>query len=445
MNKKRVLVSDRVVVSDGIEPAGVVIENGKISDVIAPEDLPKDAHVEDHGNNIIMPGIIDAHVHINEPGRTDWEGFETATRSAAAGGITTLADMPLNSSPVTTTTDALEEKKKSADGKCAVNCCFYAGLIPGNEKEIELLLDAGVAGVKAFLCHSGLDEFPNVTENELRQVMPLLAEKKKPLLVHAELADNDIPEIQDSRSYRDYLATRPQRWEVRAIELLIRLCRQTGCPVHIVHLSAGEAISVLQAARDEGLPISVETAPHYLYYSADEITDGDTRFKCAPPIREYQNRDQLWSALSEGVVDLIATDHSPCPPKLKEGDSGDFTKAWGGISSLQLLLPVVWTEARRRGFSAIDVARWLSQKPAQLLGLEGSKGKIAPGYDADMCVWNPAGLTTVDEEMIRHRHKITPYIKESLFGVVQQTWLGGEKIFTEGEIKSWNKGKILRS
>ena len=435
------IVSNRVVTPQGIRKAFVLIHDGKIEEVT--DELPgKDLAVIDVGDNVLMPGIIDPHVHINEPGRTDWEGFDTATKAAIAGGITTVVDMPLNSSPVTTTAKALEDKLVSAKGKLHCNCGFWGGIIPGNEKEIEPLIEKGVLGFKAFLTHSGIDQFPNVTEGELRKAMPIIAKHGLPLLVHCELLSPTSHSPQPTRFYQNYLSSRPKKWEDDAIALMIRLCEEFNCLTHIVHLSSADSIDQITKAKQKGLPLTVETGQHYLYFSAEEIKDEQTVFKCAPPIREKKNNEKLWLALKEGIIDFVATDHSPAPPGMKELASGDFMKAWGGISSIQFALPALWTAARKHDCSITDLAEWLCSKPAVLPGLQQRKGKIEKGYDADLVAWNPEKSFIVKEEMIHHRHKLTPYLGAELFGVVEQTWLAGEKVFDKGELML-GKGSIL--
>ncbi len=440
-----IISSRRVLTSQGFRDAAVIIKGEMIVDVVGRTEIPKNIHVVDVGNSAVMPGLVDTHVHINEPGRTEWEGFETATKAAAAGGVTTLVDMPLNSSPVTTNSKALQEKISAAEGKLYVDCGFYAGLIPGNAKEIAKLVNAGALGVKAFMIHSGIDEFPNVAESDLRQVLPAIAKTQVPLLVHAELNGNpEIPrQLNHSKKYTDYLASRPKQWENDAIDLLIRLCREFQCKVHIVHLVSSEALAPLREARSAGLPITVETCPHYLFFSSEEIPDGDTRFKCAPPIRESENREQLWAGLKEGIIDFVVSDHSPCPPEMKLPEEGDFMKAWGGISSLQFGLSVVWTEARKRGFSIDAVSAWMSERPAEFAGLNGRKGKIARGYDADLVVWNPEESFVVEPAGIFHRHKVTPYVGRTLFGKVEKTYLRGLKIFEDGKFNKKPQGRVL--
>ncbi len=440
----KVLRSQRVVTREGIRAATIFIADEKIVH-IAPFDaeIPPQFTLEECGDAVISPGVIDAHVHINEPGRADWEGFETATRAAAAGGVTTLVEMPLNASPVVTTLAAWQQKIAATTGKLRVDCGFYGGLIPGNIDQIESMLDAGALGIKAFLCDSGLDEFPASGEAELRAAMPILARRGAVLLVHAEIPDAQTPPAKSSRVYADYLASRPPAWEIGAIETMISLCREFGCRVHIVHLASAAALPILRAARAEGLPISVETAPHYLFFEAQNIPDGATQFKCAPPIRDAANRESLWQGLREGTIDFIASDHSPCPPTLKNLESGDFAGAWGGIASLQWTLAIAWSEAKKRGFSLEDVARWTSENPALMLGLQNRKGAIAVGNDADLVAWEPETHFTIGAETNFHRHKVTPYDAVELFGKVRATYLRGEKVFKNGDFAAQPTGKVI--
>jgi allantoinase len=436
------IISDRMVMPDGIKKAVLLIKDGIIADVM--NELPAgNFPVIDLGNKVLMAGVVDPHVHINEPGRTDWEGFDTATKAAIAGGITTLVDMPLNSSPVTTTAKAFDEKMLATKGQLHTHCGFWGGLVPGNEKEIEPLIAKGVLGFKAFLTHSGIDEFPNVTEDDLRKVMPVIAKHGLPLLVHCEISDevrSRKPGV--SITYQDYVASRPKKWEDDAIAMMIRLCDEFDCRTHIVHLSSADSIEQIKKGKQKGLPLSVETGQHYLYFHAEDIRDGQTPFKCAPPIRGKANNEKLWQALKEGVIDFVATDHSPAPPSMKEMESGDFMNAWGGISSIQFALPVLWTAAKKHDCSLNDIAKWLCEKPAILTGKQNSKGKIAKGYDADFVVWVPEDQFTVTESLIHHKHKITPYLDEKLYGVVEQTYLKGEKVFDEGEF-FLNRGSLI--
>ncbi len=435
------ILSNRTITKEGIRKAVVIIENGKI--VAITNELPQgNFPVEDIGDNVLMAGIVDPHVHINEPGRTNWEGFDTATKAALAGGITSLVEMPLNASPVTTTVKAFEKKLKATQGKLHTNCGFWGGIIPGNENEIEALIEMGVLGFKAFLTHSGIDEFPNVSEEDLRKAMPIIAKHNLPLLVHCELSDPTSHSPLTTNKYNEYLQSRPKQWEDNAIALMIRLCEEFNCRTHIVHLSSADSIEQIFKAKQKGLPLTVETAQHYLYFVAEQIKDGQTEFKCAPPIREKENNKQLWQALKDGVIDFVATDHSPAPPEMKEIGSGDFMKAWGGIASLQFALPVLWTAAQKNNGSLSDMATWLCEKPALLPSLK-SKGKIEVGYDADFVIWNPEEKFTVTAKDILHKHKLTPYLNEELSGVVKQTWLNGIKVFDEGNFLHLNKGTVL--
>lgn len=438
------LRSRRVVFPDGVRPASLRIEGERIAAILPYEPIPVSCRVEDVGERVVMPGLVDPHVHINEPGRTAWEGFETATQAAAAGGVTTLVDMPLNSSPVTVTLPALHKKMAAAEGQCWVDVGFHAGVVPGHVGELEALLRAGVLGAKAFLVHSGIDDFPAATETELRAALPVLAKHGVPLLVHAELETAKPPPRGDARAYASWLASRPTAWELDAIEWMIRLCREFHAPIHIVHLSAAGALPMLQRARVEGLPITVETCPHYLFFNAGEIPDGATVYKCAPPIRERLNNEQLWGALLQGAIDLVATDHSPCPPALKAVESGDFFAAWGGIASLQWSLPAVWTAGREAGVTFDQLARWLSAAPAKLAGLAGRKGVIAPGADADLVVWEPDASFVVHPEKTYHRHKLSPYIGRTLYGVIEKTYLRGRLVAEKGVVRAGAMGRLVR-
>ncbi|MCA8942309.1 MAG: allantoinase AllB [Planctomycetes bacterium] len=419
--------SERVVTRGGVGPATIVVDGERIASV--EDTTPTGIPVEDVGALVVSPGLVDCHVHVNEPGRTDWEGFTTATRAAAAGGVTTIVDMPLNCTPVTTDAGALRQKLEACRGQLAVDVGFWAGVVPGNADQLPELAAAGVLGAKAFLCDSGIDDFPMSTRDDLLAAMPRLRDAGLPLLAHAELASNASECAPGSRSHRAWLESRPPRWEVAAIELLVELCRTTGCAVHIVHLSAAAALPTLRAARAEGLPITVETCPHYLCLAAEQIPDGATSFKCAPPIRDEANREALWAALRAGDIDFVISDHSPCTPGLKHVDDGDFGRAWGGISSLSLGLANVWTEARRRGFALDDLARLMSTAPAHFAGLADRKGSIASGYDADLCIWDPDATFEVDVDHLHFRHKLSPYLGRSLTGAVRATWLRGVRVF----------------
>ena len=436
-----VIKSNRIVLPDRIWDGYVIISKGIIVDIVQhfPGDFGK---LVDVGNKVLLPGVVDTHVHINEPGRSHWEGFDTATKAALAGGVTTLVDMPLNSSPVTTTKNAFDEKINATANKLHVNCGFWGGIVPGNEGEIEGLVQKGILGFKAFLTHSGIDDFPNVSEQDLEKAMPLISKYNLPLLVHCEIADETQCYGEDPCCYQNYLSSRPKKWEDNAIRLMIRLSEKYSCRVHIVHLSSSDSIDQIRDAKRRGVPISVETAQHYLYFSAEEIADKQTLHKCAPPIRDRENRELLWDAMKEGVIDFVATDHSPSPPDMKDLYKGDFMKAWGGISSLQWALPVLWTAARQRGCKITDLCRWLCEGPSKLFGPKIKKGKIEKKYDADLVVLDADRPFRVTEDSIYHYHKITPYVGHELFGVVEQTWLGGVKVFDRGAMKL-NHGKIL--
>ena len=419
--------SSRVVLPTGVQEATVLVDGEQIAEIVrGPRRV---AGAIDFGERVIGPGLVDCHVHINEPGRTEWEGFETATRAAAAGGVTSLVDMPLNSLPVTTTREALEEKKHASRLKCHVDVGFWGGVVPGNALDLEELAEGGVLGCKAFLVHSGIEEFPNSTAADLREAMPVLRDAGLPLLAHAELDLGATLTSDDRRSYRRYLESRPPNWEDEAIRLLVDLCRETGCAVHIVHLSSASSVPILRAAKAERLPITVETCPHYLCLAADTIPDGATFYKCAPPIRDAQNREALWQALLEGVIDFVITDHSPCLPSLKLAESGDFEAAWGGIASLQLGLPAVWTEAQRRGATLESLFNWMSAAPAEFAGLAGKKGRIAQGFDADLVVFEPEVALRVAPEELFFRHKVSPYLGQQLLGRVHTTLLRGSCVY----------------
>jgi allantoinase len=430
-----IIRSTRVVLPDGIRPAEIEISGDRIASVrpidpAAPSSVLRPPS-SDFEHLVVMPGLVDTHVHVNEPGRTAWEGFATATAAAAAGGITTLVDMPLNSVPPTTTMKGLEAKRRAAPVE-GIEIAFWGGVVPGNEQDLDDLAAAGVRGFKCFLSPSGVDEFPYVEEQDLRRALPVLARRGLPLLVHAEWppALRMIPVLSDPRAYATWLDSRPAGAEVDAIELLISLCEEFGTRVHVVHLATETALPALRAARAKGLPISVETCPHYLTFAAEDIPAGATLFKCAPPIRGAATREALWRGLDDGGIDLIATDHSPCPPEMK-GD-GDFVRAWGGIASLELSLPAVWTGAAARGLGLERVAEWLCAAPARLAGLDGRKGSIAEGKDADLVIWDPGAEFVVDESCLRQRHKRTPYAGLRLRGRVHQTWARGRLVYGDG-------------
>jgi allantoinase len=413
--------SNRVVLGDEVRPASVEHSGGKI---VRIADGPADV---DLGDLVLMPGLVDTHVHVNDPGRSDWEGFETATRAGAAGGSTTIVDMPLNSIPPTVDRAALETKRRSARGRLAVDVGFWGGLIPGSGPALSSLAESGVCGFKAFLVDSGVPEFPALTTDELSRDLPLLAGVGLPLLVHAEDSLLLTPIHGDPTIYRNYLDSRPAEAEASAVASLAALTAGTQVRVHLVHLSSAEAVTALAAGP---LTMSGETCPHYLTFDSGEIEAGATPFKCAPPIRDAHHRESLWDALGEGVISMVVSDHSPAPADLKAVESGDFQRSWGGIASLELRLPATWTGALQRGFSLADVARWLATAPAGLAGL-GSKGSIAEGMDADLVVFDPDGVTRVRGEELRQRHPITPYEGRSLRGAVVSTVLRGRTVFDD--------------
>lgn len=436
--------STNVLTEQGLKDVTLIIENGKICE-IKEGKINAGFPIEDLGDLLVMPGIIDSHVHINEPGRTEWEGFETMTKAAIAGGITTLVDMPLNSSPVTTNVKNFEQKLNATSGKLYCNCGFWGGIVPENIDQLDELIKAGVMGIKAFLTHSGIDEFPNVTASDLRKAMPVLAKYKVPLLAHAEIDEmhEGIQTFeQNPKSYKAYLGSRPKEWEDKAVELLIALCEEFKSPVHIVHLSSANSIEKIREAKAKGLALTVETCPQYLYYNAEDIPDGNTLFKCAPPIRERENNEKLWKALKDGIIDFVVTDHSPATPELKKIESGNLKEAWGGIASIQFSLPVVWTKAKERGFGISDISRLMCSSVAGFIG-QTQKGRIKVGCDADIVVWNPEERFTVKKENIHYRHRISPYVGEELYGVVKQTYVGGKKVYENGNFISLPQGKVL--
>ena len=434
------LRSRRVVTPEGVRDAIVEIGGGRILAVADAADSEADpAGVVDLGELWLLPGVVDTHVHVNDPGRAEWEGFPSAGRAAAAGGVTTIVDMPLNSTPSTCSDVALEAKVNAMRGRCAVDVAFWGGVVPGNVAELEPLAAAGVRGFKCFLSPSGVGDFANVGEADLREAMPVIARLGLPLLVHAELPavlDDAAKDARvangDARRHDTWLASRPPRAEIEAIALVIRLARETGCRVHVVHLSTAEALPVLRGAREEGVPITVETCPHYLIIDSEAIRTGATAFKCAPPIRDRVNREKLWEAVLAGEIDLVATDHSPCPPEMKLPAEGDFVRAWGGIASLELALSAMWTEGNMRGLTMPDLARRMSAAPARLAGLDARKGAIVAGRDADLVAFDPDATWLVEAHALHQRHKVSPYAGRTLQGRVVSTWVRGTRVFHEG-------------
>ncbi|MEO8431029.1 MAG: allantoinase AllB [Acidobacteriota bacterium] len=439
-----VLRSRRVATPEGVRAANVRVRGGHIAAVEPYGAPPPGVPMEDAGDLCVLPGLVDTHVHVNEPGRTHWEGFRTATAAAAAGGITTLVDMPLNSVPPTTTREGWLAKIGAAAGSCSVAVGFWGGVVPGNGEEIARLSAAGAFGFKAFLSPSGVAEFPEVGESDLLGAMRTLAKIGAPLLVHAELPALLRDPSGPRERYATWAASRPDAAEVGAVELVLDASRRTGARVHVLHLSSARALAPLAAARKEGLPVTVETCPHYLTFAAEDVADGATEFKCAPPIRGRENRERLWEGLKAGVIDMIVSDHSPCPPEDKSPGTGDFLSAWGGIASLELTLAAVWTEAVRRGIGLERVVDWMSAAPARLAGLS-TRGAIAAGFEADLVVWDPDDAEAVDPSRLHQRHPLTPYAGRTLRGRVRTTFLGGEKIFAGGRLVRAGRGELLLS
>ena len=431
-------VSRRVVTPERIRPAAILVEKERIQGVVPSDQIPPGYKVHNFGDATILPGLVDSHVHINDPGRAEWEGFETATRAAAAGGYTMLVDMPLNCLPATTTVAALEAKRVAAQGRCRVDWAAWGGVVHNNQGDIEALAVAGVPGFKCFLINPGIEGFTLVTEQQLRMALPHVARTGLPLLVHAELPgpiDRATIALADAdwSCYSAYLQSRPDEAELAAIRLMLSLCREYRFRLHIVHLSTSQALPELRAARSEGLSVSVETCPHYLHLTAENIADGATLSKCAPPIRSRENCESLWQGLREGIINMVVTDHSPCPPAMKRLADGNFQTAWGGIASLSLALPLMWTEACRRGFTLLDLARWMSEAPARLAGCNARKGQISAGHDADFVVFDPDREFIVTEDRLHYRHPVSPYLGETLRGVVKATYLRGSPVFSEAE------------
>ncbi|TQK51059.1 allantoinase [Streptomyces sp. SLBN-118] len=427
-----VLRSTRVITPDGTRAASVAVAAGKIEAVLPYDaEVPPGARLEDFGDDVLLPGLVDTHVHVNDPGRSEWEGFWTATRAAAAGGITTLLDMPLNSLPPTTTVANLAAKQEVARSKAHIDVGFWGGAIPSNVKDLRPLYDAGVFGFKCFLSPSGVEEFPELDQEQLARSMAEIAGFGGLLIVHAEDPNHLAAAPQEpGPTYANFLASRPRDAENTAIEGLIAHARRLDARVHVLHLSSSDALPLIAAARREGVKISVESCPHFLTLTAEEVPDGATEFKCCPPIREAENQDALWDGLADGTIDCIVSDHSPCTSDLK---TPDFASAWGGISSLQLGLPAIWTEARKRGHTLQDVVRWMSAAPAQLAGL-AHKGAIEAGRDADFAVLAPDQTFTVDPTELHHRNQVTAYAGKTLHGVVRSTWLRGERIVENGTL-----------
>lgn len=408
------------------------------------DDAPEGAAVDDYSALTLMPGVVDSHVHVNEPGRTEWEGFETATCAAAAGGVTTIIDMPLNSIPPTTSVSALETKVDALRGKCRVDVALWGGAVPGNASQLTAMLEAGACGFKCFLVDSGVPEFGYLDADGLEKALNTLRGTGAPLLVHAELGEHLRAPAGDAKSYASYLASRPREAEDEAVELVYALVRKTGARAHIVHLSSANGLDALRRARDAGVPLTAETTPHYLYFDAEQVPDGATEFKCAPPIRERANREELWRGIEEGLLIAIVSDHSPCTPELKRMNEGDIAQAWGGIASLQFGLPIVWTEARRRGIAFETIVDLMTSGPAKLAGLGDRKGKLAAGYDADIVVFDPEQSFVVQPDLVQYRHKVTPYAGDTLTGVVHATYVRGRKVWEDGRSVGGAVGECVR-
>ncbi len=441
-------LSKRIVTPQGTRPGALLVEDEKIRAICRPSEVPADAVVHDCGDDALLPGLVDTHVHINQPGRTEWEGFRTATQAAAAGGYTTLVDMPLNCLPETTTVAALEEKRSSAQADCFVDWAAWGGAVADNQQHILPLARAGVLGFKCFLIYPGCDGFTMIDQQQLEAALPFIAESGLPLLVHAELAgpiDAATERLRDAdwRSYATYLASRPDEAELQAIRLMLRLCRQYSFRLHIVHLSTALALDELKAARAEGLPITVETCPHYLHFAAEAIPDGTTLLKCAPPIRSKENQHHLWRGLRDGTIDMVVTDHSPCPPAMKREDSGRFDQAWGGIASISLALSIIHTECCDRGFTLDDIVRWMSSAPATLAGINHRVGALEAGRDANFIVFDTNAEFTVTPDKLHYRHAISPYLNEKLRGVVKATYLRGQVVYREGSFAPAPSGREI--
>jgi allantoinase len=435
--------SKRCFINNQFVEATLYIKNEKIYQIFEGFHTIENIQLLDYGNLIVMSGIIDTHVHINEPGREDWEGFETATKAAAIGGITTLIEMPLNANPVTTTAENFKTKQNASTGKLHVNCGFYGGIIPTNTNDIEALINEGVFGIKGFLTHSGIDEFPNVTKEHLETIAPILKKYDIPLLLHCELSDDKIPKVINPKNYQEYLQSRPQHWETNAIDLSLEIQEKFDIKVHIVHLSASKGIERIKKRKAQTNKLTVETCSHYLYFDAESIPDASPIYKCAPPIREKKNNDLLWDYLLNDGFSFLASDHSPAPPKRKQLENGDFFKAWGGISGLQFTLPLLFSEGKKRGLTLEKLIPLLTENPAKFLGLEFQKGKLQEGFDADITIWNDEETFTVTEDSIQHKHKATPYLNETVFGKVIHTFVNGIQVVENGELKNLNNGKLL--
>jgi allantoinase len=441
--KDHLIYSKRCWINNSFQEATLHLKGTKIHDIYFGKKNLDNTLFSDCQNDIVMPGIIDAHVHINEPGRTHWEGFVTATKAAAKGGVTTLIEMPLNSNPVTTNTKAFDLKKKATLNKLHVNCGFYGGVIPNNETDIEDLIKAGVFGIKGFLTHSGIDDFPNITKSDLEQIAPILAKYDLPLLLHCELSDADVPKVTNPKSYKEYLASRPEHWELNAIEIALDIQKKHDIKVHIVHLATAKGFKLINEQKKTTNKLTVETCPHYLYFDAEEIPDASPIYKCAPPIREKSNRIKLWNGLLNGEFNFLGSDHSPAPPELKKLEDGNYFEAWGGIAGLQFTLPILWTSGIDYDLSLEQLIPLLTENPAKFLGLNGKKGQLKIGFDADICIWNETKIVKVLEDIIEHKHKATPYLNHSLNGKILHTFVNGKQVVKNGKFSELNAGELL--
>jgi len=437
----KAVVGKKILLNGVVQSGYFIFDNEKITET--GETLPKgfSGEIISSEDAIVLPGLVDSHVHINEPGRTEWEGFDTATHAAAAGGITTVVDMPLNCIPVTTSKKALEEKLTSINSKLWVDCGFWGGVTPDSIHDLPELLDSGVLGVKSFLIDSGIDEFQMMEKNHLLEAMPIIAKKNIPYLIHAEICPSNFETNKVTHEYQSFLNSRPRSWENSAIELMIDLSEKFNCSVHIVHLSSSDALSSLKKAKETNIPITVETCPHYLSFFSETIPNGKTLFKCCPPIREKENRESLWNGLISNDIDFIVSDHSPCIPQLKCIESGDLDKAWGGISSLQFGLSIIWSEARERGVPIEKVSEWMSLAPAKFIGLGHKKGSIDVGKDADFIIWDPNQENIISSDQIYYKNKITPYSGINVFGEVKKTYLRGHKVY-DSKTRTFSKSAL---
>lgn len=445
MKETTAIYGRRCWIDGQLQPATIYFEAGTITQIVLGSKINSAPNIIDFGDKVIMPGAMDVHVHINEPGRTEWEGFNTATKAAAAGGVTTIVDMPLNSSPVTVNVANFKKKlKAAATKKLYVNCGFYGGLVPDNLDDLEELIKSGVLGIKAFLTHSGIDDFPNVGKKELDAAMPIIAKYGIPMLAHCELTDTPVSEPKERTpgNYQQYLASRPKVWENEAVQLMIDLCEKHQCQTHIVHVASAEALPIIKKGKKKGLPLTAETCPHYIYFEAETIPNNNTLYKCAPPIREHQNNQKLKKAFKTGVLDFVASDHSPAPPNLKEIESGNLIKAWGGISSLQYLVSAAWTSLKRE-ITLEEFIPLLTENPAKYLGIQNKKGWLKKGMDADFTVWSPEENFLVEKKDNQHRHKISPYTGTTLYGKINATFVNGIAVFNNNQLQNKTVGKWI--